>query len=335
MSGRYTSPYRSVGNTGVRKDYHSSVRRDNFSPQRGSRGYTGGDASSTVATNVVYEMIDHAVRSPVSPPRANYQPSSAVGPYHRPIDIRNCRSRSVSPVRTTGREYSRRPASAYLGCRSSSVSPVRTAGRDYPRRPASTYLGRRSPSVSPVRTREISRRPASAYRTRDPSPQYNRDNGSYSSNLYRDEKDEKRGYDSERNRRVYDDNRHSRASRSYAGGRSEYDDSGSRYGKEYNDGRSSKGIASEPFRRTPPSRAEYKNTGFRKEYDERESMRRDFDRREDISRYSGSDYEDRSRVEDRDCDGTRRFHGGRNNEDRDRIGGKHFDDRRYSGRQRL
>ena len=325
VGSRYTSPYRSVGSTSVRKDHDPSGRRSTYnridqrdggssSPRRygGDNRYSGiPDSDATVSTNVLNGMIDNALKTPSTP---------------------SYRSASTSRV---PRDYDQ---DSQLRSNAGSKPYHRPRDMSEPRITSNSDAYSRSVSTSPVRT--------STYRTRDPSPQYNRDNGSYSSNRHRDERDEKRAYDSERNRREYDDSRHSRderrasesdrnrrelddsrhsrtgrsyaggrseyddrwsrSDRSYAGGRSEYDDRGSRYGREYNDSRSSRGRAYEPVGQTSPSHAEYRNSGVRTEHNERGS------------RYGGRDYEDRSRVEERNY-GNGESIGRRDNEDRNRM----------------
>ena len=169
VGSRYTSPYRSVGSTSVRKDHDPSGRRSTYNriDQQDDR-YSGiPDSDATVSTNVLNGMIDNALRTPSTPSYRSASTSRVPRDYDQDSQLRS----------NAGSKPYHRPRDMSEPSRITSNSDAYS----------------RSVSTSPVRT--------STYRTRDPSPQYNRDNGSYSSNRHSDERDEKRDYDSERNRR--------------------------------------------------------------------------------------------------------------------------------------
>ncbi len=305
---------------GTRHEYYSSShdvgrRESNWSPHYLSD-------NDTVETNVMYGMIDNVVRQPSVPMRGNYRPTSSSP---------RASFRSSSAMRAFRRHDDR-------SCSPSrSLSPLRKS--NLPRRPFNNAMHNcRSRSLSPVRIRDLSRMPNGIPRsTRDVSPQYSKSRDHHHSNRYHGESEtELRAYDVANKRREYDDARVSGGERPYSGGRREYDGDRSVYGRDYSDNRSSRGIAHETMRRAAtPDRREYEKTTHRGEYYGMGLTRREFERRDDSSRYSLKDYEDVSRVEHRDSEVTRRsYQIGRDFEHsgRDRVGIEKAERSRYGDR---
>jgi hypothetical protein len=297
---RYTSPYRSAGSASVHKDYGSPQRygRDSrtsanlshvddgstFSridqrevgslSQRleGGRRYSSiPDSDATVATNVLNGMIDKALDSPTVPAYRAASTSRAGRDYD-------------------SESYSRGNVGAepYYRPRDSSVGSRHVRNSD-------SYS--RSVPASPIKAREPLRPPP--YRARDPSPGYynSRDVASYPSNHYRNERDDRRSYDSDRTRREIDESTYSKASRSYAGGaeRSVYTANRGTptYAKEYAENRNTRERPYESDGRSHLDRSGFRNTSKgRENYEER-----DFDSKGiDVGRHGERDYDDRSRV---------------------------------------
>ncbi len=317
--GRYTSPYRSAGSASVHKDYGSPQRygRDSrtsanlshiddgstFSridqrevgslSQRleGGRRYSSiPDSDATVATNVLNGMIDKALDSPTVPAYRAASTSRAGRDYD---------SESYSRG-NVGAEPYYRPRDSSVGSRH-----VRN----------SDSYSRSVPAPPPIKAREPLRPPP--YRARDPSPGYynSRDVASYPSNHYRNERDDRRPYDSDRTRREIDESTYSKASRSYAGGaeRSVYTANRGTptYEREYAENRNTRERPYESHGRDyaenrntrerdydSDGRSHLDSTGFRNTSRGRENYEeRDFDSKGvGVSRHGERDYDDRSRV---------------------------------------
>ena len=324
--GTYTSPHRSAGSASVRKEYGSPQRygRDSRTSanlshiddgstmsridqrevgslsQRleGGRRYSSiPDSDATVATNVLNRMIDNALESPTVPAYRAASTSRAGRDYD---------SDSYSKGNVGVKAYNRP--------RDSSVEFRHARNSD-------SYS--RSVPASPIKAREPLRPPPSTYRARDPSPGYykNRDVASYASNHYRNERDDRRPYDSDRRRREIDESTYSKASRSYAGGaeRSVYTTNRGTptYEREYAENKNTREREYESHGRNyiedrnirereyeSHGRSHLDRTGFRDTSRGRESYEeRNFDSKGiDVGRHGERDYDDRSRVEDKNFD---------------------------------